>query len=107
MRKNKDEQSRISTRVFQIGNCHDIGGELNAGQVLDVFVMGVDVIGELDLPTVSIVYHFFKHPHADIVFIVRKAQAVSTYNVGNGRSPIATANDANLTRPSKATVHNS
>ena len=97
MRQHKEEQGRIPTGVLQVGNRHDIPRQSNAGQVFNVFVMCVDVLGQFDLLTaVFVVNHFFKDPHVDLVFVIRQALTVAADNVGNGGSPIAAANDADL-----------
>jgi hypothetical protein len=58
--------------------------------------MRVNIIGEFDGLTPPVVDHFFKDPHSHIVFIIRETLTVSSNNVGNGGSPVATPNDADL-----------
>ena len=95
MRKDKDEQRGLIACLGQVGDGHDILGQLDARQILDILVLLVDDLGQLALGAILQLDHLLVHPHGNLRFDVRQTGAVASDEGGDGRAPVAAADDAN------------
>ena len=93
MRKHKDEQRGLVARLGQIRDGHDVLRQSDARQILDVLVLLVDHFGELPLRPVLQLDRLLVHPHGHLRFDVREAGAVAPDEGGDGRAPVAAADD--------------
>ena len=94
MRKDKDEQRGLIAGLGQVGDGHDVLGQLDARQVLDVLVLLVDHLGQLPLGAVLQLDRLLIDPHGNLRFDVGQPGAVPPDEGGDGRAPVAAADDA-------------
>merc|ERR1719364_383792 len=89
--QHEDEQRGSLHGVREVGVGDDVVRELDARQVLDVLVLGVDDVGQ-----VLAVDALLEDPHGHLVVELVAIEHVAPDNLGDGRAPVARANDANL-----------
>ena len=94
MRKHKDEQRGLIACLGQVGDGHDILRQFDARQILDILVLLVDDLRELALGAILQLDHLLVHPHGNLRFDMRQTGAVASDEGGDGRTPVAAANDA-------------
>ena len=93
MRKDKDEQRGLIACLGQVGGSHDILGQLDARKILDILVLLVDDLRELALGAILQLDHLLIDPHGNLRFDVRQTGAVASDEGGDGRTPVAAADD--------------
>ena len=94
MRKDKDEQRGLIACLGQVGDGHDVLRQLDARQILDVLALLVDDLRQLALGAILQLDGLLVHPHGHLRFDVRQTGAVAPDEGGDGRTPVAAADDA-------------
>ena len=94
MRKDKDEQRGLIACLGQVGDGHDVLRQLDPRQILDVLVLLVDDLRQLALGAILQLDRLLVHPHGHLRFDVRQTGAVPSDEGGDGRTPVAAADDA-------------
>ena len=88
VRQVEDQDGAVLDGVDQIRVGHEVGGQLDAGQVLDVLMLGVDNLGQV-LGALAIVDLFLEHPHLDRGLEQRGvAGGIFSHDLSNGTSPV-------------------
>jgi hypothetical protein len=93
--QDEDEESGVSACDFEIWLGPNVGGQLDVGQVFDVFVFPVDDLGEL-LRLALVLHVLLEDPHVDLVLAEGEAEGVVSDHDGYGGTPVAGADNAYL-----------
>mmetsp|Transcript_32681 Transcript_32681/g.103636 ORF Transcript_32681/g.103636 Transcript_32681/m.103636 type:complete len:367 (-) Transcript_32681:71-1171(-) len=97
VRQNPDHHIGVGHRLLHVRLRTDVGGQLDAWEVLDVLLGLVEDLGELPLDP-AVLDLLLEHPHRDLVVELAVLGSVACNDLRDGASPVAAADDGHLLR---------
>ncbi|KAH3668430.1 hypothetical protein OGAPHI_002184 [Ogataea philodendri] len=86
----EDDDICIRTGIHNIRNGNDVLWELNSWEVLHIFMLSVNDLGQF-----ATLHLFFENPHFHgLVELLRSLSGIFSNNLGNRRSPITRSHDS-------------